>query len=169
MVTVSRVVSSLELTSPQQLQPSPSTGTISLERWARPAAELKATHDEIAAPHRWPSLTWSQEDWQQRLDDPSLMVLAVHASGELAGLAAMAEQPGHQVEVTIFGLLPGFHGRGLGGGALTAVARRAWELPGTQRVWLHTSTRDGRHALANYLSRGFSVFATEALTEELPD
>ncbi len=60
-----------------------------------------------------------------------------------------------------FGLLPEFIGRGLGGPLLTAAVRRAWEIPGARRVWLHTCTEDHPQALANYLSRGFSVFRVE--------
>jgi len=46
----------------------------------------------------------------------------------------------------------------------------AWDMqPGDQgrvrRVFLHTSTRDGVRALANYLKRGFVVYATERQTE----
>jgi len=39
--------------------------------------------------------------------------------------------------------------------------RRAWQLPGTRRVWVHTCTQDHPHALANYRKRGFRVFKTQ--------
>ena len=51
------------------------------------------------------------------------------------------------VELQSFGLLPAFHGRGLGGHLLTVVLRRGLEL--APRVWLHTCSLDGPHAQAN--------------------
>ena len=41
--------------------------------------------------------------------------------------------------------------------------RRAFAVPGTLRVWVHTCTLDGPHALANYRARGFVPFHTETL------
>lgn len=31
----------------------------------------------------------------------------------------------------------------------------------TERVWVHTCTLDGPHALANYRARGLTVYRTE--------
>ena len=61
------------------------------------------------------------------------------------------------VEIAYFGLLPGFIGRGLGATLLAAAVRRGWALPAA-RVWLHTSSHDHPHALANYLARGFRIY-----------
>jgi hypothetical protein len=42
------------------------------------------------------------------------------------------------------------------------VIRQGWELvPGTRRVWLHTSSADNPHALPNYHRRAFRIFRTE--------
>jgi hypothetical protein len=40
------------------------------------------------------------------------------------------------------------------------VTRRAFALPGARRVWLHTSSIDGAHALRNYEARGFRPYGT---------
>ena len=69
------------------------------------------------------------------------------------------EPDGDDVQVAYFGLVPAFHGRGLGGLLLEHALRRGFEL-GT-RVWLHTCTLDGPHALANYLARGLVPFRVE--------
>ena len=49
------------------------------------------------------------------------------------------------------------------GWLLSVAAARAWSLgqPPTKRVWVHTCSLDGPHALANYRARGFQVFRTE--------
>ena len=87
--------------------------------------------------------------------------------GELAGIVELEVQPAGDVEITIFGLVPELVGRGYGGHVLTLGLRRAWALPQadgsqTRRVWLHTSSRDHAHALANYRARGLEVYATRA-------
>ena len=53
---------------------------------------------------------------------------------------------GDDVEIAYFGLLPAFHGRGWGGALLEHALRRGFELG--SRVWVHTCTLDGPHALA---------------------
>jgi len=39
---------------------------------------------------------------------------------------------------------------------------------GAQRVWLHTCTLDGPHAIANYLARGFTPYKTTTQDEPVP-
>lgn len=87
------------------------------------------------------------------------------------GYVELEPQPGGDVEIVYFGLLPDFRGRRIGGHLLTVGTARAWDLaqrwPGlapTRRVWLHTCSQDGPTAMDNYLRRGFKVFRTE--TEE---
>jgi GNAT superfamily N-acetyltransferase len=63
--------------------------------------------------------------------------------------------------VAYFGLLPAFHGQGLGGFLLTHALRRAFEL--APRVCLHTCTLDGPAALPNYQARGLRPFRTQTL------
>ena len=90
--------------------------------------------------------------------------------GERAGYAELVPRADGEVEIAMFGLRREFHGQGLGGWLLTAAARRAWELAGDAgggRVWLHTCTLDGPHALANYQARGFSIYRTRDLPPEL--
>jgi ribosomal protein S18 acetylase RimI-like enzyme len=58
-------------------------------------------------------------------------------------------------QVAYFGLLADYHGLGIGGHALTAAIRRAFEL--APRVTVSTATTDGPHALTNYEARGMRV------------
>ena len=48
-------------------------------------------------------------------------------------------------------------GRGLGKHLLSAGVQRAFD-DGATRVWVHTCTLDGKHALANYQGRGFMPY-----------
>jgi GNAT superfamily N-acetyltransferase len=86
--------------------------------------------------------------------------------GEPAGICYFEPQTDATIEITAFGLLPAFVGRGLGGYALTLALRQAWatrpiDAEVARRVWLHTWTEDHPHALANYRKRGMRPYKTE--------
>ncbi|MEV4429421.1 GNAT family N-acetyltransferase [Streptomyces sp. R-07] len=85
---------------------------------------------------------------------------------ETAGVASIEPQPGGDVEITTFGLLPEYIGKGLGGPALTLTIQQAWaseavEAEAVRRVWLHTCSHDHPNALRNYQRRGLKVYRTE--------
>ena len=150
-------VTSLELTDPDSLRPAPPVAGTVVERIARP--ELNAAlYREVGARWAWTDrLAWTDGEWRAWAGRVHTDVL--RAGGETAGYYELEPQDGGSVEIAILGLREGFHARGLGGHLLTEAARRAWALPGTRRVWVHTCTLDGPHALANYRARGFTAFA----------
>lgn len=105
-------------------------------------------------------LGWSDERLRAHLSRPSLTLLVLYVRGTPAGyveLEAESHEPG--TEVAYFGLFPHFHGRGLGKHLLSAGVERAFAA-GPARVWVHTCTLDGPHALANYQARGFAPYKT---------
>jgi GNAT superfamily N-acetyltransferase len=130
---------------------------------------------------------WTWQRWHDWLSRPGSETWVAWLRGTPAGYglirpspamhtdAANAGSAAGQVEITDFGLLPGFPGRGLGGHLLTEVLRRAWtlaerwpELPPTHRVWLHTCSLDSKPALPNYKARGLRVYHTEVTSEDVP-
>lgn len=103
---------------------------------------------------------WNDAQLAAYLARPTTTLLVLYASGTTAGyieLNAAADEPG--TEVAYFGLLPAFQGRGLGKHLLSAGVQRAF-ADGAARVWVHTCSLDGPHALANYLARGFVPYHT---------
>jgi GNAT superfamily N-acetyltransferase len=81
--------------------------------------------------------------------------------GEAAGYYELdAPAGGGDAEISIFGLLAAYHGRGLGGHLLAHAIRRGFTR--AARVTVHTCTLDGPHALANYEARGMRAFRVEA-------
>ena len=80
----------------------------------------------------------------------------------VAGYFELAMDEERSVEIAYFGLVPQFIGRRVGGYLLTAAVQRAWQMS-TTRVWIHTSSRDHPHSLANYQARGFRVFKQEVV------
>ncbi len=77
-------------------------------------------------------------------------------------------QPGGQVEITYFGLMHAYIGRGLGKFLLDWVMRRAWAGE-TTRVWLHTCQHDHAGALAAYRKAGFSVYDEQVEMQPYPE
>lgn len=137
---------------------------------------FRSVYLELGAPYGWSSRpSWSDRQWADRLDDPSVTPWLVAIDGHVAGVVELELHPEAVVELCAFGLLDDFVGRGFGGHLLTVAARRAWALSHadgapTRRVWLHTSSYDHPHALANYEARGFRVVRRERRRHEVdPD
>jgi GNAT superfamily N-acetyltransferase len=112
---------------------------------------------------RW---KWSEQGWREWVERPGYGVWVLSHDGELAGFVEMRWDDAGECEIELFGLLPSFQGRGLGKHLLSCAAELAFAI-GTSRLWLHTCTLDGPHALPNYLARGFQPFRTETYQAEL--
>jgi GNAT superfamily N-acetyltransferase len=97
-------------------------------------------------------LRWSDEQWLEYARRPELETWVGYVSGQQAGYFELEMQPGANVEIAYFGLLPEFIGKGIGRQLLTAAIKRAWQM-GARRVWVHTNTRDHPHVLGNYQAR----------------
>ncbi len=108
---------------------------------------------------------WTWQQWHDFLTSTNQQTWVAWVCGTPAGYGLLLPGDG-EVEIKDFGLVPSFIGQGLGGHLLTEVLRRAWEVPGTQRVWLHTCTLDGPHAIKNYEARGLSIYHQEEVVEE---
>jgi GNAT superfamily N-acetyltransferase len=124
-------------------------------------------------------LPWTLQQWTNWLSRPGAEDWVAWVNGAPAGyveLDAATHDDGTHAEIASFGLLPRYIGRGLGGRLLAHGITKAWtlherfaELPRVTRVWVHTCTLDGPHALANYHARGFRTYRTEEKDETVPD
>jgi ribosomal protein S18 acetylase RimI-like enzyme len=133
-------------------------------------------------------LPWTYGQWQGWLDRPGVETWVAYERGTPAGFIELegartgpagadgqpgpGGQPEGTVEISYFGLLPAFRGRRIGGHLLSYGTARAWDMdlrwperPPTDRVWVHTCSQDGPHALGNYRRRGFRLFRTEVNEE----
>ncbi len=118
-------------------------------------------------------LSWSWQQWWDWLERPGVETWVAWVWGTPAGYAELEPQPGGQVEVAYFGLLPAFTGQRLGGHLLWHALDQAWTLgertealESTRRVWVHTCSLDSPAALQNYQARGMRVYDT--VPAELP-
>jgi|SRR5215207_1450773 len=171
---VEQVVTFLEMTSRDQLSPGRAAPAPVELRQSGDLSSIRATTERVAAPHHWSSLEWSDLQWRDYMAHPHRHHWLVLTGGQVAGLVAVTAQPEGQAEINTFGLVPEFVGKGFGGHVLTAAVELAWDVEpadGTpiSRVWLHTSSLDHPHALANYRRRGFRVFRTENRPRDIPD
>jgi ribosomal protein S18 acetylase RimI-like enzyme len=173
MVVEEETVTYLEMTSVGQLRPGRPAPVTMVKVDVAAASLLRRNYARIAAPLHWQSRrTWSVARWQQLLTRPEVHAWIAKVGDGVAGVVELEVQPGGEVEIAVFGLVPEFVGRGFGAHLLTMGTRLAWGLPArdgarVRRVWLHTSSRDHPHALPNYERRGFHRFRAERRQREI--
>ena len=161
----------LEMFGPAELVPAPRPDLdVALIRARRPSPELnRFLYTAVGGPWYWiDRLPWTYERWLAWLSRAGIETWVAHVDGTPAGYFELDATEAGSVELAYFGLLPAFVGRGLGGWLLTEALRRAWAL-GPRRVWVHTCSLDGPHALGNYRARGMRVNNVETAVERLPD
>ncbi len=161
----------LEMTSPADLRPSTARPAGFRVEWARiPAPELnRFFYTAVGGDWYWiDRLGWTLEQWRAWVDRPELETWIGSLEGTPAGYFELERQPGDRVELVLFGLLPSFLGRGIGGALLTAAIERAWAM-GASRITVNTCSLDAPAALRNYEARGFRLYKTERIEKDLPD
>ena len=122
----------------------------------------------VGRPHHWRERdAWSDAEFARHLARRDVSVWILRDGEVAAGFFELRAHDDGSIEIVLFGLLPGFHGRGLGRYMLSRAADEAWRM-GATRVWLHTCTLDGPAALPNYLARGFVPFRTESYITAIP-
>ncbi|ARZ66797.1 acetyltransferase [Streptomyces albireticuli] len=128
---------------------------------------VRTVQARVGEAYGWRSASRTDEQWHEHLaEHPLRQYWLITFEDEQAGVAYLEPQPGGDVEITAFGLLPEFVGKGLGGYALTLALRQAWATEpvgadAVRRVWLHTCTKDHPRALDNYLKRGLRTYRVE--------
>ncbi|MFE4450373.1 GNAT family N-acetyltransferase [Streptomyces sp. NPDC056796] len=170
----------LEQTSPADLSPAAGPGAgVTVTRSERPLPEFsRFLYTAVGGDVRWTDrlgLTYAQ--WREILERPGAETWVAYENGTPAGFIELDAQEDGAVEIAYFGLIPAFRGRRIGGHLLSYGVARAWDLaerhPGrkpTERVWVHTCSNDGPHAMDNYLRRGFRLAATRIEREpDLPN
>ena len=168
---------SLEQTAPTDALPAAvPEGDVRIVRSEVPSPEFsRFLYASVGGDNNWiDRLGWTYARWQEHLGRAGVETWVAHDHGTPAGYVELEPQDDGVVEIVYFGLIPAFRGRRIGGHLLSYGAARAWDLadrwPGlapTKRVWLHTCSLDGEHAMDNYLRRGFKLFDTKV--EEEPD
>lgn len=166
------------------------TDRIELKPGRQPEGDVQVMRAEIVSPELnrflytavggdwyWVDrLSWSHQRWQEWLDRPGVETWLLWVRGTPAGHFVLEHDGESSVEITYFGLIPQFVGKGLGGYLLGEALDQGWslserwpELPQVERVWVHTCSLDGPAALSNYQARGLRIFHVETETKQLPE
>ena len=122
----------------------------------------KFFYKQVGKKHRWiDRLIWSDEKWMTYISNRNLETYVISKYDELVGFFELLYNPElKETEISYFGLLEEYIGKGIGGFALSSAIRKAFEK-NINRVWLHTCTLDHPNALKNYIARGMTVFKKE--------
>ena len=122
----------------------------------------KFFYKQVGKNHRWiDRLSWSDEKWINYISNKNLETYIISDSYELAGFFELLYNPElKETEISYFGLLEEYIGKGIGGFALSVAIKKSFEK-NIRRVWLHTCTLDHPNALKNYIARGMTVFKKE--------
>ncbi|MCX4820070.1 GNAT family N-acetyltransferase [Streptomyces sp. NBC_01142] len=168
---------SLEQTSHADLRPSAvPEGDLRIVRAEVPSPEFsRFLYTAVGGDIHWTDrLDMTYAQWEEALGRPGTETWVAYEKGTPAGYVELEAQDEGSVEIVYFGLIPAFRGRRIGGHLLSYGIARAWDLAErhpslipTKRVWLHTCSKDGPHAMDNYLRRGFTLFDTR--TEQEPE
>ena len=122
----------------------------------------KFFYKQVGKNHRWiDRLSWTDEKWINFISNQNLETYIISVSKNLAGFFELLHNPElKETEISYFGLLEDYIGKGIGGYALSEAIKKSFEKD-IKRVWLHTCTLDHPNALKNYIARGMTVFKRE--------
>lgn len=161
----------LEMRSPDAFRPSYiDNPNLHVMQAKIPSPELsRFLYTSVGGDWYWlDRLTWTRDRWLTYLDRLEVETWIAYLSGTPAGYVELEMQADQNVEIAYFGLLKDFIGQGIGKHLLSFGIQRAWDW-GASRVWVHTCTLDGEHALSNYQARGFTVYNQKQHVEDIPE
>ena len=101
----------------------------------------KFFYKQVGKKHRWiDRLSWSDGKWINYISNKNLETYIISESKELAGFFELLYNPElKETEISYFGLLEEYIGKGIGGYALSVAIKKSFEK-NIKRVWLHTCT-----------------------------
>lgn len=124
----------------------------------------KFFYRQIGKDHFWRDrLLWSDKEWQKYVDNKNLETGIMKLDKALIGFY---EQEFHklnnEIELIQMGVLKEYQGKKFGSLLLKHIISKAFDKD-VERIWVHTCSLDHKHALENYLSKGFKVFKEETI------
>lgn len=137
--------------------PLPAGQTVALlAATAPPADYFLYLYRAVGAEYEW-------TDWLMRpldevrafVGDPAITLYTMLLDGWPGGFFVLDSRRPGTVDLAYFGLVPQAIGRGLGGWLLASAVETAWQLPGTARLTVNTTTLDHPRAIGLYQKAGF--------------
>ena len=81
---------------------------------------------------------------------------------DLIGYYELEKHKNKECELINMGILSEYRSKGFGSLLLNHVIKNSYDNK-AHKVWVHTCSLDHKFALANYLSRGFTIFKKEQI------
>ena len=124
----------------------------------------KFFYKQIGKDHFWRDrLLWSDKEWQKYVKNINLETGVMKLEGELIGFFEQElHKKNNEVELIQMGILKEHQGKKFGSFLLEYILNEAFNK-NVERVWVHTCSLDHKHALNNYLSKGFKIFREEKI------
>ena len=124
----------------------------------------KFFYRQIGKDHFWRDrLLWSDKEWSKYVDNNNLDTGIMKLDGELIGFFEQEFHKGkNEIELIQMGILKEYQSKKFGSFLLKYIVHKAFDK-NVERVWVHTCSLDHRHALDNYLSKGFKIFKEETI------
>ena len=118
----------------------------------------KFFYKQVGKKYRWiDRLSWPDEKWIEYISNKNLETYVISISDDLVGFFELLYNPQlKETEISYFGLLEEYIGKGIGGYALSEAIKKSFDKD-INRVWLHTCTLDHPNALKNYIARGMTL------------
>ncbi len=164
---VSTTVSYLEMLSPPDRTPAtpPRLGAEIRRAFQPTTSFFRYLYDTIGEEWTWTGRRLMDETTLLAIiHDPLIEVNILWVEGVPAGLAELDYRSPPDIELSYFGLIPDFVGRGLGGFFLDWAIDHAWH-GSPRRFWVHTCDLDHPSALPVYRKAGFQIYQQEDIRE----
>ncbi len=176
MSTLTVTTWSLEQTSPADVRPATAPeGDVRIVRAEVPSPEFsRFLYASVGGDIRWiDRLGWTYAQWRDHLTRRGVETWVALDRGRPPGTWSWRRR----TRVPWRSSTSASSRPSVAGGSAGTCCPRAPPAPGTwrpvagvsptKRVWLHTCSKDGEHAMDNYLRRGFTLFDTKV--EEEPE
>lgn len=169
-VRVPTVVTFLEMdkrpTSPPPPQPGEKVAILKAEK--PPVHFYRYLYNTIGESYKWVDRRKVDDvTLGTILRDPRVDLFVLYADGCPAGMAELDFRLEGTGQLSYFGLVPEYVGRGLGAFFLYQAIQNAWAMP-INKLLINTCTLDHPRALPLYQRMGFSVYAREDRFIEMP-
>lgn len=154
---IAAIATYLEMRTPPDRTPS---GTLPgrLERISGDLARYRSLYARIGEPWLWFSRTiLPDERLRAIIGHPGVEAMVLMVEGRDVGLAELDRRHPGECELSFFGLVPEFCGKGIGSALMDEAIRRSFARP-IRRLWLHTCTLDHPAAMSFYLKAGFRPY-----------
>jgi len=101
------------------------------------------------------------------IQDPKIEIFVLYVGGVPAGYSELDRREKPDIELSYFGLMPDFIGRGLGRYFLRWSVDQAWTHQ-PDRLWVHTCNLDHPRALSLYQKVGFTPYRQASIVIDDP-